>query len=103
MTFRIAFTPEAEEQLVELYRHIAAAGSLEAAARYMDSIVTFCEGLVDFPYRGRSRDDIRPGLRTIGFRRRVVIAYAVVDEVTLIVGIFYGGRNYEVALAEPDE
>lgn len=26
MTFRIVFTPEAEEQLVSLYRYIAAAG-----------------------------------------------------------------------------
>lgn len=103
MTFRVAFTPEAEEQLVDLYRYIAAAGYREAADRYTDSIVTYCEELAEFPYRGRTRDDIRPGLRTIGFRRRVVIAYAIVGEGVLIVGVFYGGRDYEVMLAEQAE
>lgn len=39
MTFNIAFTPEAEEQLVSLYRYIAAAGSGEAAARYTDWVL----------------------------------------------------------------
>lgn len=103
MTVPIAFTPEAEEHLVDLYRVIAKAGSRETAARYTDSIVTFCEALAEFPYRGRSRDDIRPGLRTIGFRRRVVIAYAVVGQGVLIVGVFYGGRDYEAVLTQPEE
>lgn len=67
MTFGIAFTTQAEEQLVDLYRYIAAARSREAAAHYIDSIVTYCEELAEFPHRGRPRDDIRPGLRTIGF------------------------------------
>ena|SRR5699024_1097994 len=29
----------------------------------------------NFPHRGTVRDDIRPGLRTIGYKKRVVIAY----------------------------
>jgi len=33
----------------------------------------------------------------------VVIAHATAGEVTLIIGDFFGGRNYEVALAEQDE
>lgn len=102
MTFNIVFTPEAEEQLVSLYRYIAAAGSPESAARYTDSIVTFCEDLASFPHRGRARDDIRPGLRTIGFRRRAIVAFAVTNREVLIVGIFYGGQDYEALLAEPD-
>jgi toxin ParE1/3/4 len=53
VTLSVVFTPEAGEQLVELYRYVAAAGSPEAAARYTDSIIAFCEGLATFPYRGR--------------------------------------------------
>ena len=67
MTSSVVFTPEAEEQLVDLYRYITTVGSPEAAARYTDSIVTFCEELATFPHQGRARDDIRPGLRIIGF------------------------------------
>jgi plasmid stabilization system protein ParE len=77
MTATVVFTPEAEEQLVALYRAIATAASPTIAARYTDAIVTYCEGLTTFPLRGVSRDDIRPGLRVISYRRRTVIAYAV--------------------------
>jgi toxin ParE1/3/4 len=53
-------------------------------------------------HRGRARDDIRPGLRTIGYRRRVIIAFAVIGQDVLIVGVFYGGRDYEAILTEPE-
>jgi toxin ParE1/3/4 len=59
--------------------------------------------LTAFPHRGRTRDDLRPGLRTIGFRRRVVIAFAVFEDAVTVVGIFYGGRDYEAILTgEPN-
>ena len=64
----------AQDQLVGLYRHIAAAASPDIAARYTDAIVTDCEGLGTFPQRGSRRDDIRPGLRITNFRRRAAIA-----------------------------
>lgn len=62
MRLSLFFTPEAEDQLVGLYRDIAAAVSAEVAARYTDAIVAYCEELAAFPHRGRVRDDIRPGL-----------------------------------------
>ncbi|HTQ22296.1 type II toxin-antitoxin system RelE/ParE family toxin [Mycobacterium sp.] len=69
------------------------AGSAEAAARYTEGIVAYCEELATFPHRGSGRDDIRSGLRTIGFRRRVVIAFAVLDQTVAISGVIYGGRE----------
>ena len=60
MSPEVVFAPEAEEQLVDLYRYIAVADSPEAADRYTDSIVAFCEELALFPHRGKARDDIRP-------------------------------------------
>ena len=53
MSPEVVFAPEAEEQLVGLYRYIAVAGLPEAADRYTDSIVAFCEELVLFPHRGK--------------------------------------------------
>lgn len=102
MSFSVVFTPEAQDQLVELYRYIADAASSEVAARYTDAIVTFCEDLAAFPHRGTARDDIRPGLRTVGFRRRVIIAFAVLDRAVVVIGVFYGGRDYEAILNDPD-
>lgn len=102
MTFSVIFTPEAEEQLIDLYRYIAAAGSADSVTRYTGSILTFCEELATFPHRSRARDDIRPGLRTIGYRRRVVVAFAVINQIMLIVGVFYDGRDYAALLTEPE-
>lgn len=66
----------------------------------MTAIFDYCDGLADFPLVGVARDDLRPGLRTIGFRRRVVIAFAVTDETVEIHGVFYGGRDYETLLRD---
>ncbi|WP_347567166.1 hypothetical protein [Mesorhizobium sp. WSM4904] len=41
-----------------------------------------------------------PGLRIVGCRRTVSIAFAVENERVLILGIFYGGRNITPELFE---
>jgi toxin ParE1/3/4 len=97
MTYQVAFAPEAEAQLLDLYLNIANAASPEIAANYTEAIVEQCESLRTFPLRGAQRDDIRPGLRVFGFRRRVSIAFEVSGDVVTILGVFYGGQNYETA------
>ena len=98
MPYTVVFTPEAQEQIVALYRYIAAATSPEIAERYTNAIVTYCEGLQTFPLRDTPRDDIRPTLRITNYKRRAVIAYAVDAEFISIIGVFYGGQDYETAL-----
>jgi plasmid stabilization system protein ParE len=93
----IMYAPEAEAQLVALYFYIAAAASPAIAANYTDAIVQQCESLKTFPKRGAQRDDIRPGMRVFGFRRRVSIAFEITDSVVTILGIFYGGQKFEAA------
>jgi plasmid stabilization system protein ParE len=55
---------------------------------------------VTFPERGTRRDDLLPGLRTIGFERRVTIAFVVTPDTVLIEGIYYGGQDFEAAIRE---
>jgi hypothetical protein len=43
-----------------------------------------------------------PGLRVTHFRKRAIIAYTLDAEVVAMVGVFYGGQDYEAAL-NPDE
>jgi toxin ParE1/3/4 len=97
---RIVFAPEANDQLVELYHYVAKRGSPAVAASFTGAIVDYCERLAQFPRRGTKRDDIRPGLRTVGFRRRVTIAFAVNETAVTILGAFYGGRDFESSLRE---
>ena len=100
--YDVVFTPEAEEQLAELYRYIEENATADVALTYTTAVVDYCEGLGTFPHRGTPRDDIRPGLRTTSYKRRTEIAYTVDDGRVSIIGIFHGGRDYETAL-EPDE
>ncbi|HLY56257.1 MAG TPA: type II toxin-antitoxin system RelE/ParE family toxin [Stellaceae bacterium] len=98
--YTVVFTPEAERQLLLLYEYIAAAASPEIAARYTGAIVSHCESFQTFPHRGMCRDDIRPGLRITNYRRRTVIAFAVKGEQVSILGVFYGGQDYETRLRQ---
>lgn len=96
----MVFAPEAQDQLIALYHYIAAAASPQTASRYTEAIVAFCEKLQALPRRGIPRDDIRPGLRITHYKKRTLIAYAVEAQKVSIIGIFYGGQNYEVILRE---
>lgn len=57
--------------------------------------------LAHFPERGTRRPDIVPGLRTIGFERRVTIAFRVLKTRVEIVAIAYAGRDFENDLGGP--
>ena len=72
----------------------------DAADGYIERIVTFCQGLSTFPLRGKARDDLLPGLRTIGFKRRATIAFMVTTDAVLIEGVFYGGQDFEANFRE---
>jgi toxin ParE1/3/4 len=98
----IVFTPEARDHLDAIYDYIADAASHDIAGRFTDGILDHIGKLTDFPHRGTMRDDLRPGLRTLTWRRRVTIAFAVDDTTVAIVGIFYGGRDFETILDEGD-
>jgi toxin ParE1/3/4 len=98
MLYRVVFAPEALAQLEALYRYIAQAAGPDVASRYTNAIVTYCEGLHVFPLRGMRRDDIRPGLRITNYKKRAVIAFEVDAEVVSVIGVYYGGQDYESVL-----
>lgn len=102
MSYAVFFTPEAEAQLLKLYSYIAAAASPDIAARFSEGIVDYCESLTTFPNRGNRRDDVRPGLRITSYRRRVAIAFHVDEERINIIGVFYGGQDYETVLLDEE-
>lgn len=98
MNWQVVFSPEAQQQLVELYHYIADAASPGVAAGYVDAIVDYCESLSTFPLRGIQRDDVRPGLRITHYKKRAVIAFTAEAGQVAILGVFYGGQNYEARL-----
>jgi len=93
--YQVIFAPESRDDLLALYDWIAAASSPDTALSYIERIETYCRGFTNAAERGTRRDDIRPGLRVVGFERRVSIAFSVQNERVIILRIFYGGRNWE--------
>lgn len=102
MSHQVVFSPEAMEQLAELYRYIAEAASPHTAAQYTEAIVSYCENLHTFPLRGTNRDEVRPGLRITHYKKRTVIAFTVDADTVSIIGIFYGGQDYVASLQDID-
>ncbi|MCB1045376.1 MAG: type II toxin-antitoxin system RelE/ParE family toxin [Acidobacteria bacterium] len=100
---KVVFSPEAEEQLVWLFHYIAQRSSVGTSLRFTNGIVSHCENLSTFPFRGTKRDDIRPGLRVTHFKGRVVIAYVVESEQISILGVFYGGQDYEQIIGDSEQ
>ena len=96
--FEVSFRPLAEADLFELYRDIAAEADHRVVDGYFDRIEAVCTGLANLSERGRRRDDIRPGLRIMGFERRATVVYQVTKKEVVIVRIFYGGQDFERAL-----
>ena len=81
--------------MIDLYDYIAQRDGAERAIGYIDGIEDCCRNLSEFPERGIRRDDLRRGLRILGFERRAVIAFlATADTVTILL-ILYGGRDLE--------
>jgi len=90
----VVFLRRAEDRLTELGLYIAGEAGLAIANNYLDRIHAACVALAEFPERGRSRDDILPGLRTITMERRVTIAHRLRKTRVEIVTIAYAGRDF---------
>ena len=99
MSHRIEFSPEALGDLIDLYDYIALRDGDERALGYINRIEKFCLGLSLFPDRGMRRDDLRSGLRTLGFERRAVIAFQIAAEAVIILRILYGGRELQTVFS----
>jgi toxin ParE1/3/4 len=93
--YRVEFLRRAEGDLFGLYDTIAAQAGPDVAGQYVERIEAACLALETSPMRGTKRDDILPGLRTMGFERRATIAFRVRSSRVSIVRIFYGGRDFE--------
>jgi toxin ParE1/3/4 len=102
MKRQVVFAPEAQDDLLSLYSYIADLSSPVVAMAYLSRIEDYCLRFDVAAERGTRRDDLRPGLRTVGFERRVTIAFHVEPETVTIDRIFYGGRDVDRILRGDD-
>jgi toxin ParE1/3/4 len=94
MKLRVEFDADALRDLLELFDYLENRFGAKSASEYTERIHSYCLRLGEFPELGRNRDDLEPGLRVLGFERRVLIAYVIQDAAVSIVRILYGGRRF---------
>ena len=86
--FRLVVTSQARQQFRELRRSIATVSGSEVTARnYMSTLTDYIEQLPDFPLRGQAFSLHHPGMRIIGFRKTLLIAFLVTDDSVVILSI----------------
>ena len=91
----VVWRPDAEADLLALYDWIADRADPDTAYAYTAKIEAHAERLAHFPHRGTPRDDLVPGLRTVPYRRRVTIAYRVLDDCVEVLRLIQAGQDWE--------
>jgi toxin ParE1/3/4 len=98
----VVYSLDAGDDLDRIYTIVAEASSPVTAEGYDRRIRAFCERLEHGSERGTRRDDVRPGLRVVGFERRITVAFIVEPERVVILRLFYGGANWSNELTGDD-
>ncbi|MCR9122628.1 MAG: type II toxin-antitoxin system RelE/ParE family toxin [Phyllobacteriaceae bacterium] len=94
---KLVYAPSAENDLIELHNQVTRLSSFDVATGYIDRIEAFCANFDLAAQRGAARDDLMPGLRIVGFERRITIAFTVDDETVTFLRFFYGGQDWDSA------
>lgn len=91
----VVLSPRAKSDLQWIYDTVETAAGPAVALRYVERIAAFCQHLELGGERGSRRDDVRPGLRVIGFERRIAVAFTVEPDRVMVLRLFYGGADWE--------
>ncbi len=95
--YEVVFDRAATADLSAIFDYIEDRAGSTIATNFVNRLYAFCCRLEHTPERGTKRDEVRAGLRSIGYRRRATILFEVDHRRrrVIIVGVYYGGRNYE--------
>ena len=102
MNYRIEWHVLARADLFDIYDWIAEHADPQTAYAYTARIERRCESLSAFPHRGTPRDHLEPGLRSITFERRVIIAYRVEKDRVLILRLIRTARDIAAQFANDE-
>ncbi len=102
--YRVVLDPAAVDDIAAIRDHVAGAASRTLADGFVSRLLDHVDGFALAPRRGTARDDLRPGLRVVGWRRAVTIAFWVEEasDTVTILAVLYRGRDVAAALAARD-
>jgi toxin ParE1/3/4 len=95
----IVRSPEADEDLIEIWAYLAHEASDRVADNQLRDIEKACSTLKTWPYCGRKRDELLPSLRSIPVHPFVVF-YRVGEDAVEIVRVLHGRRDIDSIFAK---
>ena len=104
--YRVEEKPDVLFDYIAIAEHVERwTGDRALADRTVDAIRAFITSLKTTPHRGVKRDDLRPGLRIVPFKKRTAVAIEIDDRagVVTVLRVFYGGQDYEAVLGRKAE
>jgi len=102
--YRVVEKPSVFTDYINIADHIERwTNDRPLAIRTVELIRDYIKGMRDTPHRGTRRDDLRPGLRIVAFRKRTAIAFEIdeTERTVAILRVFFGGQDYEAAMRTP--
>ena len=93
-TRRVLWSPEAEEDLVAIWRYVAQEASPDIADKQLILIDQATTTLREWPLAGRARDDVLPGMRSL-VARPYVVFYRVAGQGVEVVRVLHGRRDID--------
>jgi plasmid stabilization system protein ParE len=93
MKYTVRLSVAARQDVDALLEYLVPRAGEAAAQNYIDRLQTFLEAFQSFPKRGTVRNEIRDGLRIVGFERSLSIAFSVEEETVYILRIMSGGQE----------
>lgn len=100
-SYEVYLTPDAIQDLTDVYEYIAAkSGFPEVAWAYIEKLRQKCHDLKTMPLVGQKRNDLRENLRIVAIDKNAIAAFEVIEDKQsiTILNIFYGGRDYETIM-----
>jgi toxin ParE1/3/4 len=98
---RLIWAPEADQDLLGIWNYYVAEASAEIADKIVQQIFTVARRVSGLPLSGRSRDDLKPGLRAV-LAHPYVVFYRLKNGDVEIVRVLHERRNLPKALGKSD-
>jgi toxin ParE1/3/4 len=97
----LIWSPEARVDLTDIWNYYSQVAGRHTANNVVRRIGEVCLLLEDHPYAGRSRNEVRQGLRSV-LANPYVVFYRVIGDDTEIVRVIDGRRDIDQIFADAD-
>jgi toxin ParE1/3/4 len=95
------WSPLAEQDLADIWRYYANAVSVETADDLAAAILHAASRVAERPLSGRSREELKPGLRSI-LSSPYIVFYRVARDTVEIVRVLHERRNLAAEISKGD-